>query len=135
MVSGSISRIVEGSQESTELAKETVDGHPCVKNKVTVTSDKGVKLESTVWNATDLKDFPIRMQYLEEGRTATLTFSDVKLAKQQAAKLENKADSSTKRQRSKRDNSETTSNDLLGIAGHISTSQRAETEGNRLQNG
>ena len=34
--------------EATELGKETVAGHPCVKNKVIVTDDKGDKHESTV---------------------------------------------------------------------------------------
>jgi len=38
--------------ETTELGKETVDGHACVKNKVTVTDKEGKKHECTVWNAT-----------------------------------------------------------------------------------
>src|ERR1041385_6673909 len=33
--------------ETTELGKETLDGHPCVKNKVVVTDDEGKKHEST----------------------------------------------------------------------------------------
>jgi hypothetical protein len=66
--------------ETTELAKETVDGHACVKNKVTLTDDKGVKHESTVWNATDLKKFPVKIDSNEDGHAFTLTFKDVKLA-------------------------------------------------------
>ena len=44
--------------ETTELGKETVDGHPCVENKVLVYDGKGATNEFTVWNATDLKKFP-----------------------------------------------------------------------------
>ena len=71
----------------TELGKETVDGHPCAKNKVIVTSEKGARHESTVWNASDLKDFPVKIQYVEEGRNAILTFSEVKFDKPEASKF------------------------------------------------
>ena len=67
--------------ETTELAKETVDGHPCVKNKVVVIDDKDTKQESTVWNATDLKKFPIKIESSERGQPATIMFKEVKLTK------------------------------------------------------
>ena len=70
--------------ETTELGKETVDGHPCVKNKAVVTDDKGNKHESIVWNATDLKNFPIKIETTEQGHKATMLFKDVKLAKPDA---------------------------------------------------
>ncbi len=73
--------------DSTELGKETVDGHPCTKNKATITSDKGVKHESTVWNASDLKNFPIKIQYIEDGKNAILSFTEVKFDKPDAAKF------------------------------------------------
>jgi hypothetical protein len=47
--------------KTTELGKETIDGHPCVKNKVVVTDDGGNNYETTVWNATDLKNFPLKI--------------------------------------------------------------------------
>jgi hypothetical protein len=65
--------------DMTELGKETVDGHPCVKNKVVVTDDQANKHEFTVWNATDLKNFPVKIETLQNGTTLTTTFSDVKL--------------------------------------------------------
>jgi hypothetical protein len=34
--------------EATELGKETVDGHACVKNKVVVTDKAGTARQSTV---------------------------------------------------------------------------------------
>ncbi len=71
--------------ETTELGKETVDGHPCVKNKAVVSDSKGNKHESTVWNATDLKNFPVKIETAEQGQKATMLFKDVKLAKQEAS--------------------------------------------------
>lgn len=72
--------------DKTELGKDTVDGHTCVKNKVVVTDDQGNKHESTVWNATDLKDFPIKIETTEQGgQTMTTLFTNVKLAKPDAA--------------------------------------------------
>jgi len=67
--------------EITELGKETVDGHPCIKNKVVFTSEKDKPKEATVWNATDLKKFPVKIQHSESDRPVTLLFKDVKLAK------------------------------------------------------
>jgi len=72
--------------DKTELGKETVDSHPCVKNKVVVTDDQGNKHESTVWNATDLKDFPVKIETSEQGgHTMTTLFTNIKLAKPDAA--------------------------------------------------
>jgi hypothetical protein len=71
--------------ETTQLGKETVDGHPCVKNKVVMTDKEGNKHESTVWDATDLKNFPIKIESTEQGHKATMLFTDVKLAKPDAS--------------------------------------------------
>ena len=65
----------------TELGKDTVDGHPCVKNKYVVTDNEGAKHESTVWNATDLKKFPVKIQTAENGNDVTMLFKNVSLAK------------------------------------------------------
>lgn len=74
--------------ETAELGKETVDGHPCVKNKVVVTDDKGLPHESTVWNATDMKNFPIKIAHNEAGNEVTMTFKDTTLAKPDASLFE-----------------------------------------------
>ena len=34
------------------MGMKTLDGHPCVKNKVVVTDKEGIKHEWMVWNAT-----------------------------------------------------------------------------------
>lgn len=78
--------------ETTELGKETVDGHECVKNKVVVTDKEGAKHESTVWNATDLKKFPIKIETTEQGNAMTMTFKDVKLDKPAASEFEPPSD-------------------------------------------
>jgi len=73
---------------TTEIGKETVDGHPCVENKVTVTDDKGVAHESTVWNATDLKNFPVKIVNAEQGNEITMTFQNISLTKPAASAFE-----------------------------------------------
>jgi hypothetical protein len=78
--------------EITELGKETLDGHPCVKNKAVVTDKQGVKHESTVWNATDLKNFPIKIESTEEGHKTTMVFRNVKLEKPEASLFEPPSD-------------------------------------------
>jgi len=74
--------------ETAELGKDTVDGHPCVKNKVTVTGKDGVKHESTVWNATDLKNFPVKIQTSEAGNNVTMLYKNVSLTKPAASAFE-----------------------------------------------
>jgi hypothetical protein len=75
--------------EKQELGKETIDGHPCVKNKVIVTDESGKKSEAFSWNATDLKDFPIQVEISEQqGMTAVMRFKDIKLAKPDAKLFE-----------------------------------------------
>jgi chemotaxis protein CheY-P-specific phosphatase CheC len=72
----------------TELGKDTVDGHSCVKNKVTVTDKEGNKHESTVWNAADLKNFPVKIETSEGGRSSVMLFKNVSLTKPDAGVFE-----------------------------------------------
>jgi hypothetical protein len=65
----------------TALGNETIDGHPCVKNKAVVTDKQGVKHEFTVWNATDLKNFPVQIAMNEEENPVTFSFHNVSFAK------------------------------------------------------
>ncbi len=74
--------------EKASLGKETIDAHACEKNKVTMTDDKGEKHEFVVWNAADLKDFPLRFQTTEQGNTITVNYRDVKLDKPDAKLFE-----------------------------------------------
>ena len=74
--------------EKTLLGKETLDGHPCVKNKVIVKSGKGPVLEAFTWNATDLKDFPLQIEMKEKGNTMRMHFTQVRLIKPDARQFE-----------------------------------------------
>jgi hypothetical protein len=74
--------------EVTPMGKETVDGHDCVKNQVTVTDKDGNKHESTVWNASDLKDFPVKIVTSEGGKSATMLFKNISFDKPAASLFE-----------------------------------------------
>ena len=74
--------------ETTELGKETVDGHDCVKNKVIITDKDGNKHESIVWNATDLKKFPVKIVTGEPGQNATMLFKNISFDQPAAASFE-----------------------------------------------
>lgn len=67
--------------QKTPLAKETIDGHACVKNKVTITVDQGQTVEATTWNATDMKDFPLQIQTTEKETTSIVRYKEVQFAR------------------------------------------------------
>jgi hypothetical protein len=73
------------SHEEEVVGSETVDGHPTKKVKTTTTVD-GKKHVMIQWRATDLGDFPIRMQS-EDGSWET-RYTNVKLAKPDAVLFE-----------------------------------------------
>ena len=74
--------------EKTELGKETIDGHPCVKNKVIIAAENGKPREFTVWNATDLKDFPVQSETTEQSSTIRFKYRDIQFAKPDAKLFE-----------------------------------------------
>ena len=79
--------------EKTELGKETVDGHPCVKSKVVITQDDGKKLESLQWQATDLKDFPVKSEMTtDDGMVITTQFKNISQSKPSASLFEPPSD-------------------------------------------
>lgn len=78
----------EGKLEKTELGSETIEKHPCKKSKLTFTDKDGKTAEAIVWEATDLKNFPIQYQTVENEQTTTTTFSDIKMEKPDASLFE-----------------------------------------------
>lgn len=74
--------------EKTELGKETIDGHACVKSKVVMTTGDGKSQEFTVWTATDLKDFPVQIQTDEKAGNLTMHYTNIVFAKPDAAQFE-----------------------------------------------
>ncbi len=67
--------------ERSALGKETLDGHPCTKNRVVVKGSKGSVLEAVTWNATDLKDLPILVEMKQGDKTVLMHFTDVRFVK------------------------------------------------------
>src|SRR6185295_4133813 len=72
----------------TEMGKETIDGHACVKNKVIMTDDKGEKHEVLVWEAADLKSFPIQIRMTEKGTNVVIRYKDVQFSRPDARQFE-----------------------------------------------
>jgi len=72
----------------TELGKESVAGHDCVKNKVIVTDNAGKATDFTVWNASDLKKFPVQIVTQQNGNTMTMIFKDVQLSAPDASQFD-----------------------------------------------
>jgi hypothetical protein len=67
--------------EKVMLSKETIDGHACTRNKVTVTDSTGESQTATIWCATDLKDFPMQIKTVDGADTTILKFSQVKFVR------------------------------------------------------
>ena len=78
----------DGTLEKTELGSDTVEKHACKKSKLTFTGKDGKTAEAIIWEAVDLKDFPIQYQTVENGQTTTTTFSDIKMDKPDASLFE-----------------------------------------------
>lgn len=76
----------------TKIGEETVDGHDCVQNKVVVTDNKGEAHEMTVWNAKDLKKFPLKIKSTEKQGAFEMAFKNIKLEKPDDGQFEPPAD-------------------------------------------
>lgn len=74
--------------ERTALGKETLDGHPCEKNRVNVVNGNGGRQEAVVWNAADLKEFPVQMQMNQPEATVLMRYRDVQFARPEAKLFE-----------------------------------------------
>lgn len=73
---------------STLIAREMVDGHDCEKNRVEITDKEGNKQIMTIWNATDLDKFPVKIEQTQNGRLSTILFKDIKLTRPDGALFE-----------------------------------------------
>jgi len=67
-----------GFLQKTEVGRETVDGHPCVKYRLDLPKERGAGEQAFVWQATDLKNLPIKFQTALNGETFTLLFRQIK---------------------------------------------------------
>ncbi len=62
------------------LGSDTIDGHACRVERVTVTAPGEAAHVMKVWSATDLKGFPLRVETESNGRTVQINYKDVSLA-------------------------------------------------------
>jgi hypothetical protein len=74
--------------ERTRLGTDQVDGHPCVTARVVMTDSAGRRSEALVWEATDMKNFPIQVQITDNGTTITTRFTNVNTQRPEAAMFE-----------------------------------------------
>lgn len=79
--------------ERTEVGKETIDGHPCVKYKVVVTPGNEAPVNMLVWQAIDLKNYPIQTESeTGKGVVVTTRFQDINQSKPAASLFEPPSD-------------------------------------------
>lgn len=65
---------------ASDLGREKVAGHDCTKKKLLITTAPGKAREIIAWIAHDLKGFPVKLQYTENGNPVTVTFIKVSFA-------------------------------------------------------
>ncbi|MBZ5549156.1 MAG: hypothetical protein LAO22_14565 [Acidobacteriia bacterium] len=68
--------------ERKVVGHETMEGHPCTVEEVTLAAPDGKTMQAKVWAATDLKGFPVKIEAL---RSPTFIFRDIKLETPDAA--------------------------------------------------
>jgi len=72
--------LLEGPElKRTDAGTETVEGHPCRIEDVTVTRLDGKKIESRVWRAQDLQGVPVKIESHVGEFTLTAVYRDIKL--------------------------------------------------------
>ncbi len=79
-IPGSGSDTNEFKTQITKIGDGTVDGHPCIENKAVVWSGDQTN-DFTVWNATDLKNFPVQITMSQQGVSVTISFQNVSFDK------------------------------------------------------
>jgi hypothetical protein len=71
----------------TAVGRETIDGHVCVKFRLLVPAGKTTTAEAYVWRATDLENFPLRLQIRFGTESHVLQFKQPNFAKIEPAQL------------------------------------------------
>jgi hypothetical protein len=79
---------VSGTVTSKDVGEEKIDGHTCKKVQLTATDAKGKTQEALVWQAKDLKNFPIQMQMKQKENTVVVKFQEPKLETPPASDFE-----------------------------------------------
>jgi hypothetical protein len=68
-------------ERSLSDQKETIDGHPCRIENATFTPPTGAPIVTRMklWEAEDLKGFPIKIEVVHPARTMTVSFAEVSI--------------------------------------------------------
>jgi hypothetical protein len=69
---------------TTDVAKEIFEGHPCVKKRVAVWTEKLARADTTVWYATDMNEFPLKIESARHVLRGRIVFSNVALTRPDA---------------------------------------------------
>ncbi|MFY9912002.1 MAG: DUF4412 domain-containing protein [Candidatus Sulfotelmatobacter sp.] len=71
--------------ERSPAGSETVDGHACKVENVTVTPHEGQPTKMKVWEAGDLKNFPVKVEMQSKNGPITLLYKNISLAEPAAS--------------------------------------------------
>jgi hypothetical protein len=77
-----------GSVQRKDIGTEVVDGHPTKITQVTVASGTDYTQTLKVWLATDLHEFPLRVEIPTSQGTARISYKDVSLSSPAASLFE-----------------------------------------------
>lgn len=65
--------------EQTKIGEETVNGHACIKNRTVAIAPDGTRKEAITWNATDLNQFPIQLEFEDQGNKVRIQYRDIQM--------------------------------------------------------
>ncbi|HOV89805.1 MAG TPA: hypothetical protein PKW07_03740 [Syntrophorhabdaceae bacterium] len=76
--------------DKKKMGTERIDGHPCNKYDVVYyrKSNPKDKFKAIIWEATDLKDFPIKMEFAGPQGKTTIMYKDIKIGAAKASMFE-----------------------------------------------
>ncbi len=66
--------------EHTRAGEESVNGHLCDVENVTITQENGHEIKLKIWEAQDMKGFPIKIEYDRAGGPRMALYKDVSLS-------------------------------------------------------
>jgi hypothetical protein len=71
--------------ERSPAGTDTVDGHPCKVENVTVTPQNGQPSKMKLWEAQDLKGFPIKIEMQSSRGPMTIEYKDISFSEPDAS--------------------------------------------------
>ena len=71
-------QVAEVKYDAASATPDQIDSHPCHRINALITLTDGSTSRYVVWQADDLRHFPIRVQSASGGKPTTLNFSDIR---------------------------------------------------------